>query len=231
MAGIFQGKHVVVTGGTGALGSAVVRQLVDAGASVHVPVFNARELERFSMCDEVELMEGVDLTEESSAARFYSSVPRLWASVHLAGGFAMAPLAETSAGEFVRMMRLNALSCFLSCQAAYRRIRETEEGGRIVNIAARPAIVPTPGMAAYAASKAAVLALTMSLSEELAQDRIWVNAVVPSIMDTAANRREMPDADTSAWPTTPEVARTICFLASPDNQVSRGAVVPVYGRA
>ena len=184
MAGIFQGKHVVVTGGTGALGSAVVRQLVDAGASVHVPVFNARELERFSMRDEVELVEGVDLTDESSAARFYSSIPTLWASVHLAGGFAMASLAETSAGEFMRMMRLNALSCFLSCQAAHRRIRETEEGGRIVNIAARPAIVPTPGMVAYAASKGGVAGMTLPVARDLAAVGIRVNTIAPGLIDT-----------------------------------------------
>jgi len=231
MVGTFQGKNVVVTGGTGALGSSVVRQLLDAGASVHIPAFDDRELESFSMRDEVRLVEGIDLTEESSAARFYSTVPALWASVHLAGGFSMAPLGETTADEFLRMMRLNALSCFLSCQCACRRMRETGEGGRIVNIAAKPAVVPTAGMAAYAASKAAVLALTMSLSEELAADGIWLNAVVPSIMDTPANRRAMPDADPSLWPTTAEVAHTICFLASANNRVSRGATVPVYGRS
>ena len=204
---------MAVTGGTGALGTAVVKRLLDAGASVHIPVFEGRELESFYMRDEVTLVEGIDLTDESSAARFYSSPPTLWASIHLAGGFAMAPLMETSGEDFTRLMRRNALSCFLSCQCACRRLRERGEGGRLVNVAARPALVPTPGMAAYAASKAAVLALTMSLSEELAGDGIWVNAVVPSIMDTPANRRAMPDADPSMWPTTGEVAETIFFLA------------------
>ena len=231
MGGIFEGKHVAVTGGTGALGSAVVQRLLDRGASVHIPVFESRELEHFSRGDEVRVMEGIDLTDESSAARFYSTLPTLWASIHLAGGFAMAPLMETSGEDFTRLMRLNALSCFLSCQCACRRLREGGEGGRIVNVAARPALVPTPGMAAYAASKAAVLALTMSLSEELAGDGIWVNAVVPSIMDTPANRRAMPDADTAMWPTTGDVAETICFLVSPRNRVTRGAAVPVYGRS
>ena len=127
----------------------------------------------------------------------------------------------------------NAVTCFLCCREAIRRIRATgsADGGRIVNVAARPALVPTGGLAAYAASKAAVAGLTLSLSEELAADRIWVNAVVPSTMDTPANRRAMPKADFDRWPRLPEVAATIAFLASPQTAVTRGALVPVYGRS
>ena len=103
--------------------------------------------------------------------------------------------------------------------------------GRIVNVAARPALVPTAEMTAYAASKAAVAALTLSLAEELAPSGIWVNAVVPSIIDTAANRAAMPDANHASWPTPEEIAETIAFLASPQNEATRGALVPVYGRS
>ena len=105
-------------------------------------------------------------------------------------------------------------------------------GGRIVNVAARPALEwrSGAGMAAYTASKAAVAALTVALAEEVAKHGIPVNAIAPSIMDTPANRQAMPKADHAAWPKVEEVARTILFLASPDNKVTRGAIVPVYGR-
>src|SRR6185436_2025652 len=105
--------------------------------------------------------------------------------------------------------------------------------GRIVNVAARPALEPRSGagMAAYVASKAAVAALTQALAAELAPRRILVNAIAPSIIDTPANRAAMPDADHASWPTPAEIAATILFLASADNQVTSGAIVPVYGRA
>jgi NAD(P)-dependent dehydrogenase (short-subunit alcohol dehydrogenase family) len=106
-------------------------------------------------------------------------------------------------------------------------------GGRIVNVAARPALEPRTGagMTAYAASKSAVAALTAALAEEVVKDGILVNAVAPSTMDTPANRKAMPKADFAAWPKVDEVAATICFLASPQNMVTRGGVVPVYGRS
>ena len=106
------------------------------------------------------------------------------------------------------------------------------EGGRIVNVTARPGLEwrGGAGMAAYTASKAAVAALTVALAEDVVKQGILVNAVAPSILDTPANRKAMPQADHAAWPKVEEVARTILFLASPDNKVTRGAVVPVYGR-
>jgi len=99
-------------------------------------------------------------------------------------------------------------------------------------VAARPALEwrGGAGMAAYTASKAAVAALTVALAEEVAKDAILVNAVAPSILDTPANRKAMPQADHAAWPKVEDVAQTILFLASPANKVTRGAVVPVYGR-
>ena len=116
-----------------------------------------------------------------------------------------------------------------------RRIRaaNSADGGRIVNVAARPALEPRlgAGMVAYTAAKAAVAAITQSLAEELARDGIWVNAVAPSILDTPANRAAMPDSDHAAWPGLDHVAETIAFLASPDNHVARGGVIPVYGRS
>ena len=121
----------------------------------------------------------------------------------------------------------------LCCRAAVGAMTRTGAGGRIINVAARPALEwrTGAGMVAYAASKAAVAAATVALAEEVAKDGILVNAVAPSIMDTPANRAAMPKADHAAWPKVAEVAATIVFLASPANKVTRGAVVPVYGRS
>ncbi|MBW1876476.1 MAG: SDR family NAD(P)-dependent oxidoreductase [Deltaproteobacteria bacterium] len=225
----FSDRHAVVTGGTGALGRAVVGRLVEAGATVHVPVYAAEELEGFPYRnhDAVQLHEGLDLRVEADVSRLFGATTSLYASIHLAGGFAMGPLASTSLTDWDDLMRMNATTCFLSCREAVKVMAGGE--GRIVNVAARPVLVPTGQMAAYAASKAAVAALTLSLAEELSGSSIWVNAIVPSIIDTPANRAAMPDADHSDWPTPKQIAETIAFLASPQNAVTRGALVPVYG--
>ena len=110
-------------------------------------------------------------------------------------------------------------------------MRSGGDGGCIVNVAARPALQPVGGMIAYTTAKAAVASLTQCLAEEVRGDGIRVNAILPSILDTPANRRAMPDADFDRWPKPAEVARTISFLASPDNRLTSGALVPVFGRA
>lgn len=232
----FTDRHVVVTGGTGALGAAIVEMLVNAGATCHIPGRRIPDPVAFPLAghDRVRITGDIDLADESAVTRFFGAIPQLWGSIHAAGGFDMAPIAETPLSMFRSMMDTNAVSCFLCCREAVKRIRATpggNTGGRIVNVAAKPALIPTAGLCAYAASKAAVASLTVSLSEELAADRIWVNAVVPSTMDTAANRKAMPKADFSKWPKLEEVAATIAFLASPQNAVTRGAMVPVYGRS
>ena len=229
----FQNKQVVVTGGTGALGTAVVGRLLDEGAEVLVPVFVASELARFPYREHarVTTAEGVDLANEASVVAFFARADRLFASIHLVGGFSMAPFHETSFAEYEKLLSMNATSVFLSCREAVRRLRAIGEGGRIVNVAAKPALVPTGGIVTYAATKAFVAGLTTSLAEEAKADGIWVNAVVPSTMDTPANRAAMPSADFAAWPKVEEVAETILFLASPENAATRGALVPVYGRS
>jgi len=231
----YRDQHVVVTGGTGALGSAVVGALVEAGAVCHVPYVVAAEAERFTLRKhaQVKLTEVTNLADEAAVARLYDSVPRLWASIHLVGGFAMAPVAETKRADLMQQIEMNFVTAFLCCRAAVNAIARASGPGRIVNVAARPALEwrAGAGMAAYAASKAAVAALTVALAEEVVKQGILVNAVAPAIMDTPANRKAMPKADHSAWPKVEEVAATILFLASSDNKVTRGAVVPVYGRA
>jgi NAD(P)-dependent dehydrogenase (short-subunit alcohol dehydrogenase family) len=235
----FADRHVVVTGGTGALGRAVVGALRAANAVCHVPNLLAAELDGFPFAADagVHITRGVDVADEAAVQRFYRALPPLWASVHLAGGFAMAPIGEISAADFTAQFQMNALTAFLCSAAAVTAFRARGAasggvpGGRIVNVSARPAIEPRlgAGMTAYTASKSAVAALTQALAQELTDEQIWVNAVAPSILDTPTNRAAMPDADYSRWVSPADLAAVITFLASPDNRVTRGAVIPVYG--
>jgi NAD(P)-dependent dehydrogenase (short-subunit alcohol dehydrogenase family) len=228
----FRDRHVVITGGAGALGTAVVTALVEAGAICHVPCFNEAEAQRFSLRDnkQVTLTIAGNLAEEAGVERAYQGIAPLWASIHIAGGFAAAPLRDMSLAALRQQIDMNYVSCALCCRAA---VRAMSGGGRIVNVAARAALEwrSGAGMVAYTASKTAVAALTAALAEEVAKDGILVNAVAPSIMDTQANRQSMPQADFALWPKVEEVAATIVFLASPDNRVTRGAIVPVYGKS
>jgi len=230
----YRDRHVVVTGGTGALGSAMVGTLIEAGAVCHVPYVNPAEADRFAFRShaQVRLVADVDLAEEAAVAKLYDGVPKLWASIHIAGGFAMSPVAETSKADLMHQVDMNFVTAFLCCRAAVNAITRTGAGGRIVNVATRPALEwrAGAGMVAYTASKAAVAALTVALAEEVVKAGILVNAVAPSTIDTPANRKAMPKADHAAWPKVEEIAATILFLASPDNRVTRGGVVPVYGR-
>jgi NAD(P)-dependent dehydrogenase (short-subunit alcohol dehydrogenase family) len=229
----FSDRHVVVTGGTGALGTAVVSALIKGGAICHVPYVNAAEAERFTLRGhaQVKLVTVADLSDEASVTRLFSDVAPLWASIHIAGGFAMKPVADTTRADLMQQVDMNFVTTFLCCRAAVNAMGRA--GGRIVNVAARPALEwrTGAGMVAYTASKAAVAAMTVALAEEVAKMHILVNAVAPSIMDTRVNREAMPKADHASWPKVEEVAATIVFLASPDNKVTRGAVVPVYGKS
>jgi len=231
----YRDRQVVVTGGTGALGGAVVAALIEAGAVCHIPYIDAGELERFSLRTHarVALAVKVDLSDESAVRKFYEGLPPLWASIHLAGGFGMSAVAKTTKADLTKQLEMNFVTAFLCCAAAVRSMERTGAGGRIVNVATRPALEwrTGAGMAAYTASKAAVAALTVALAEEAVKHGILVNAIAPSTMDTPANRKAMPDADPAGWAKVEDVTATILFLASPENRVTRGAVVPVYGRS
>jgi NAD(P)-dependent dehydrogenase (short-subunit alcohol dehydrogenase family) len=230
----FSGKHVIVTGGTGALGTAVVSTLMGAGAACTVPYVHEAEAQRFPYSGQkrVTLVKVIDLADETEVMRVYGGTKSLWASIHIAGGFAADKITDTDKKALMAQIDSNLISCFLCCRAAVK-VMLTTGGGRIVNIAARPALEwrSGAGMTAYTVAKAGVAALTVALAEEVAKDDLLVNAVAPSIMDTPANRKTMPKANFDAWPKVEEVAATICFLASSDNRVTRGAIVPVYGKS
>ena len=222
-------QAVVVTGGTGGLGRAVVAALVDRGADCFVPMRESDlPHDLAAMGERVHAIGSIDLTRDDDVRRFYAQLPSLRGSVHLAGGFAMKPARETSADELEQMLRLNLVSAFCCCREAASRM---PKGGAIVNVGARPAVQPVAGMAAYVASKAGLVALTQALASEWRDDDIRVNAILPSIIDTPANRQAMPDADHESWPKPEQIAETISFLVSDQSRLTSGALVPVYGRA
>jgi NAD(P)-dependent dehydrogenase (short-subunit alcohol dehydrogenase family) len=229
----FDGRDIVVTGGAGALGRAVVSALTGAGARCHVPFHpgEAASNPPFLRHGLVKIYPDIDLTEEPAVADFYGEVSTIWASIHLVGGFAAKPLIETSKRDLMAQLDTNLVSCFLCCRAALRAFGG--QGGRFVNVAGRPALEPRTGagMIAYTIAKAGVAALTVALAEEVANDGVLVNAVAPSVMDTPANRAAMPKASHALWPKVEEIAASMLFLASPANRVTRGAVTPVYGRS
>lgn len=227
----FSNKHVVVTGGTGVLGTAVVAGLLAAGATCTVPYLHEAEARRFPHKDHanVKLIAVTNLADEAAVAQVYAGLD-LWASIHIAGRFAPGKVAESDKAALLAQLDGSLVSCFLCCRAALGAMKA---GGRVVNVASRQALEPRSGagMTAYTIAKSGVATLTIALAEEAAKDGILVNAVAPSIMDTPANRKAMPKADFDAWPKVEEVAATILFLASSDNRVTRGAVVPVYGKS
>jgi NAD(P)-dependent dehydrogenase (short-subunit alcohol dehydrogenase family) len=206
------GKHVVVTGGRGGLGEAVVAALTARGATVHVPG------------------KGVRFDDEAQVVAYYTTLPPLWASVQVVGSFAMAPIAETSLEQFEGQWRTNTVTCFLACREAVKAMRRSG-GGRIVNVASRAAIATPPGMSSYVTAKAGVTAFTQALAAEVLADGILVNAVLPGTIDTPTNRAAMPKADHATWAKPAEIAEAIAFLASPQNTLTSGALVPVYGRS
>ena len=225
-----EGQDVVVTGGTGALGQAVVRELLDCGARCHVTFRSQSEADAFELRDQNNVvMHEVELTDEAEVAGVYEQTSNLWASLHLAGGFIMAPIDQTGVDMFRQMYEQNTVTCFLCCREAAKVMRKAGKGGRIVNVAARPVLQPKGGMVGYTCAKAAVASLTQCLADELKSEGIFVNAVLPSIINTPATRKAMPEADHNKWPTPEQIALVVRELASHHNATVSGGLLPVYG--
>jgi NAD(P)-dependent dehydrogenase (short-subunit alcohol dehydrogenase family) len=225
---------VLVTGGTGAVGGAVVDSLLDAGWHVVVTWLVPEERERMRERAGLELVQADLLHEETVAqvARQAAQGPGgLHAVVNLVGGYAAgAPLHETSLEDFERLFRLNLRPTFLVTRAAAPHMLSAG-GGSVVCVSARAAVQPFAGAAGYVSSKAAVLALAQAIAADYRDQGIRCNAVLPSVVDTAANRAAQPDADHSRWVAPAEIAGVIRFLCSAESAPVSGAAIPVYGRA
>lgn len=228
MATDFAGRHVVVTGGTGALGRAVVDALLSSGASCHVPHRGAAPAD-MPRSERLHLTGGIELSDEAHVMRYYAELPGLWASIHTAGGFAAAPVLATTLAALRVQHDQNLVSAFLCSREAARRLGG--QGGRIVNVAARAAAEIEAGKIAYTIAKAGVVALTRALAEELRPAGVLVNAILPSTMDTPANRKAMGSAPevVARWAKTSDVAATILWLASPENRLTTGAAISLGG--
>jgi NAD(P)-dependent dehydrogenase (short-subunit alcohol dehydrogenase family) len=220
---------VLVAGGTGHLGIAVVRELLASGYDVTATWIVAGERERLEG-EDVTLVE-CDLLDPTATDAAVASVAELEGVVNLVGGYAEGPrVHETDPDEFDRMMRLNVKPGYLLARAAMPHLAR-RGGGAFVGVSARAALRPFPGAAGYIASKAAVLALIQALDAEYKRDGIRCNAILPSVIDTPANRAAQPDADYSKWVQPEEIAKVVRFLVSDESTPISGAAVPVYGRA
>jgi NAD(P)-dependent dehydrogenase (short-subunit alcohol dehydrogenase family) len=231
------GRVALVAGGTGALGRAVSLAFLSEGAFVAVTFRRSAELEelRAAAGEAGERLSGeaVDVTDEAAVVRFLDGIRRkhgrLDVLVNTVGGYAGgAKLWEAAPDALDRMLNVNLRAGWVLARAAAPLMLSAGRGA-IVNVASRAALVHGAGEGAYAASKAAALALFDSLAAELKGTGVRVNSVLPSLIDTEANRRAMPKADFSKWPRPDEIARVILFLCGDDAALVHGAAIPVYG--
>ena len=224
-------RSVLITGGTGGLGAAVTSAFLDDGWRVVVPWIVERELERVQEHERLELVQADLFDPDAVAGAVAAAGPSLRALVNLVGGFAVhGRVHETPIETFEEQLRLNLRATYLACSAALPTMLEAGSGA-IVCVSSRAARQPFAGAAGYVVSKAAVLALVDALDAEYRKEGVRVNAVLPSIIDTPANRASMPDADFETWVRPDQIARVIRFLCSGDAVVTSGAHVPVYGHA
>jgi NAD(P)-dependent dehydrogenase (short-subunit alcohol dehydrogenase family) len=234
-------RVAIVTGGTGALGRAVVENFLVAGARVavpwvvqdEVPLLQQHLAGRFP--DSQIMLSRSDVGEESQVAKLVEAAlarfGRIDILVNLVGGFwGGKPISETSTAEWDAMFALNLRTAFLCCRAVVP-IMQKNRYGRIVSVTSRSGLSGAGDFAAYAVAKGAIATLTASLAEEVLADGVIVNAVAPSTIDTEANRKAMPKAKHENWVKPADIAAAIAYLCSEDCRVTSGAVVPVYGRA
>jgi NAD(P)-dependent dehydrogenase (short-subunit alcohol dehydrogenase family) len=230
-----ENKVAMITGGTGALGKAVTRAFLDAGASVVViyhTAANRAELLSFLGGEHERLTSlSADITQEDQvkdfAQKVFDQFGRIDILAHLAGGYiGDIPVAQMEETTWDYMMALNLKSTFFCCKAALAHMLD-QEYGKIVTVGARGGVAPFPGGAAYAVSKAGVHALTQAIASEVRGKNININAVLPSTIDSPANRQAMPQANFSEWVKPDDLAKVILFLASDAANEINGALIPV----
>ena len=229
----FRGKIALIAGGTGGLGRAVTLAFLREGATAHVTYRSDEEFAALQQVagDAATSLHGhrADVTFDPETADLLRNIGRVDILINAVGAYAGGtPLWETSLPVFGQMMSLNVQSGFVLLRNAVPAML-AQGSGAIVNISSRSAVDHAAGASAYAASKSAALAMTDSLAADLKGTGIRVNTILPSIIDTAANRKAMPSADFTKWPKPEEIAAVILFLSSDDAKLIHGAAVPVYG--
>jgi NAD(P)-dependent dehydrogenase (short-subunit alcohol dehydrogenase family) len=233
----FSEQVVLVAGGTGGLGRSVSLAFLADGAKVVVTYRKEEELAALKgeAGANGSSLDGqrVDVTDETAVQQLVDGIlqkhGRLDALVNAVGGFAFGgKLGESDTKVFDQMLALNLRSGLVLSRAVIPGMLK-QKSGAIVNVASKSALEHAAGLAAYAASKAAALALMDSLAAELKGTGVRANSILPSIIDTEANRKAMPTADFAKWPKPDDIAHVILFLCSPDAKVIHGAAIPVYG--
>jgi NAD(P)-dependent dehydrogenase (short-subunit alcohol dehydrogenase family) len=239
MAGKFSGKVVLVAGGTGGLGRAVSLAFLEEGATVIVTYQKQNEFEALKSAagQNSPMLHGnrIDVTDEVAVGELVGRCLKEHGSldilVNCVGGYVGGvKLWELDSKTFDQMLALNLRSGFLLSRAVVP-VMLKQKHGSIADVVAKAALDHGAGAAAYAASKAAALAMMDSLAADLKGTGVRVNSILPSIIDTEVNRKAMPDADFSKWPNPEEIARVILFLCGDDAKVIHGAAVPVYGES
>lgn len=232
-------KTLVITGGTGGLGTALIRRLIFEDYRLAVTYLMPEEAEQFEQEFEVDedrmLLVRVDATNAEAINTFMKSVADRWGSIHglcaLVGGWAGGrDVGETDDLRFERMIDLNLRSTFYAVRAALPYLIETG-WGRIVTVGSRAAVDFPTGQAAFNIAKAGVVALTKSVAQELDGTGVTANVLLPSVIDTPATRNSLPYADYVTWPTPDEIAAVALFILSDESGVINGGEIPVYGRA
>ncbi|MCH9684386.1 MAG: 3-oxoacyl-ACP reductase FabG [Deltaproteobacteria bacterium] len=228
-----QDRHVLITGGSGGLGTAVTALLLARGGQITVPVTDDRQAGYLTKAlgdDAAAVAQPrADLRNESDVQAVIDGMERVDVAIHLVGGFAMGPTDTFSVDDLRGQLELNVVTAFLVMKHALRRMKETGYG-RIVTVGSRAAVEPAAELAVYAAAKAAVVALTRSVAEETRELDITANSVMPSVIDTPANRQAMGDEQAHKWVTPARLAEAIAYLASEAAGDLRGTTLPVYGR-
>lgn len=229
----FAGKVALVAGGTGGLGRAVSLAFLDEGAKVVVPYRSEKEfaeLRRAAAGRESQLIgRGVDVLDEAAVAKLVDEIGRIDVLVNTVGGYVGGvELWKVAPADLDRMLNLNLRTGYLLARAVVPGMLKRGSGA-VVNVSAKAAYDHGAGASAYAASKAASLAMMDSLAADTRETGVRVNSVLPSIIDTKANREAMPDAKFDAWPKPEDIAKVILFLASDAAKVVHGAAVTVYG--
>ena len=228
-----QGKQVLLTGGTGGLGMGVTQVVLDRGADLTLPYINSQEVTRLKQTLSPEDFSriqfvSVDLLDETAVEQLVNDMGRVDVLIHLVGGFSMGKTHEYGFDDWKRDFDLNLNTTFLACKHCLRKMRE-QGYGRIVTVGSRGAMEPTGELAAYCASKAAVVALTKAIAAETKGTNITANVVLPSVIDTPSNREAMGDENADTWVKPQSLGEVIAFLASEAAKDVRGAAVPVYG--